>query len=104
MSDTDTRPADDSKKTRREADQVEKRLAEAPVTSTGSVTLTHGRVLDYQAICEYLPVAPGGFGDERADYGQALARHHADGPRAHDPAARIDASTAHHAIWRSPRV
>ena len=67
MSDTDKSAADDSSKKKRETEQVEKRLAQAPVSSTGQVTLADGRRLDYRTVCEFLPVAQGGIGAERGD-------------------------------------
>jgi carboxypeptidase C (cathepsin A) len=67
MPEADNKPiADDSKK-RREREQVEKRLAQSPVISTGSVTLADGRRLNYQTDCEFLPVLQGGFGAERGE-------------------------------------
>jgi carboxypeptidase C (cathepsin A) len=65
MPDAD-KPADDDKKNR-EREQVDKRLAQSAVASTGSVRLADGRRLDYQAACEYLPVAQGGIGAGRGE-------------------------------------
>jgi len=57
-------PADD-KKPKKELEAVEKRLAQSPVASTGSVRLADGTTLKYATCCEYLPVAKGGFGEQR---------------------------------------
>jgi carboxypeptidase C (cathepsin A) len=65
MSDADKPAADDKKN--REREQVDKRLAQSAVTSTGSVTLADGRRLDYQVCCEYLAVTHGGVGAERGE-------------------------------------
>jgi carboxypeptidase C (cathepsin A) len=65
MADT-TDPKDD-KKPRKEREAVDKRLAQSPVASTGSVTLADGSTLKYLATCEFLPVHKGGFGEERGD-------------------------------------
>jgi len=68
MPDADNKPAaEDSNKKNREREQVEKRIAQSPVVSTGSVTLADGRRLNYQTDCEFLPVLKGGFGAERGD-------------------------------------
>jgi carboxypeptidase C (cathepsin A) len=58
---------DDSKKPHKEREAVEKRLAQSPVVTIGSVKLAGGATLAYEACCEYLPVAKGGFGEERGD-------------------------------------
>jgi carboxypeptidase C (cathepsin A) len=65
MPEIDKSAADDTSKKKRETELVEKRLAQSPVTSSGNVTLAGGRRLDYQTVCEYLPVAHGGIGSER---------------------------------------
>lgn len=65
MPEADKPAADD--KTKREREQVDKRLASSAVASTGSVALADGRRLDYQTACEYLPVTPGGIGPERGE-------------------------------------
>lgn len=57
-------PADD-KKPNKQREAVEKRLAQSPVDSTGSVTLGDGRTLRYRTSCEFLPVLKGGFGEQR---------------------------------------
>ena len=68
MSDAEKSADDDSaKKKKRETEQVEKRLALAAVASTGNVKLTDRRRLEYQTVCEYLPVAQGGIGAERGE-------------------------------------
>ena len=68
MPDTDkTSAAEAESKKNREREQVEKRLAQSPVASSGSVTLADGRRLNYQTACEYLPVLHGGLGVERSD-------------------------------------
>jgi carboxypeptidase C (cathepsin A) len=65
MPDAEKPAADD--KTKREREQVDKRLASSAVASTGSVVLADGRRLDYHTACEYLPVTPGGIGPERGE-------------------------------------
>jgi len=68
MPDTDqTDPSEAEAKKKREREQVEKRLAQSPVTSSGSVTLADSRRLEYQTVCEYLPVVQGGIGAERGE-------------------------------------
>ena len=68
MPDTEkTSPPEDTAKKNREREQVEKRLAQSPTTSNGSVTLADGRRLNYEAVCEYLPVVQAGFGAERGE-------------------------------------
>ncbi|MES2958771.1 MAG: peptidase S10 [Pseudomonadota bacterium] len=67
MPDADKNTADESGKKNREREQVEKRLAQTPTTSSGGVTLASGRRLAYQTVCEFLPVAHGGIGPERSE-------------------------------------
>ena len=64
--------SDDSAKKNREREQVEKRLAQSAVASTGSVVLRSGQRLDYLTSCEYLPVAHGGIGPERGELQAAV--------------------------------
>ena len=52
---------------KRETEQVAKRLAAAPATSTGSVSLADGRRLHYRTACEFLPVLPSGLGADSGD-------------------------------------
>ena len=67
MPDADKTPATDETKKNRERDEVEKRLAQSPTVSSGSVALSDGRRLEYQTHCEFLPVLQGGHGVERND-------------------------------------
>jgi carboxypeptidase C (cathepsin A) len=68
MPDTDkTSTSEAETKKNREREQVERRLAQSPVTASGSVTLADSRRLDYQTVCEYLPVVQGGIGAERGE-------------------------------------
>ena len=68
MPDTDkSSTQEDTAKKNREREQVDKRLAQSPVASTGSVTLADGRRLEYQTACEFLPVVHGGIGAERGE-------------------------------------
>ena len=64
MADT-PKPAEENKD--REKKAVEQRLARSPVTSTGRVGLADGRTLAYRTQCEFLPVAKGGFADDRGE-------------------------------------
>ena len=52
---------------KREIEAVAKRLATAPVTSTGSVSLADGRRLNYHTACEFIPVLPSGLGADSGD-------------------------------------
>ncbi len=73
MPDTDKTSAPDAEaKKNREREQVEKRLAQSPTLSSGKVTLADGRNLDYQAVCEFLPVRQDGIGAERGDLQAAV--------------------------------
>ena len=72
MPDAEKSPADETSKKNREREQVEKRLAQSATTSTGGVTLADGRRLDYQTVCEFLPVAQGGIGAERGELQAAV--------------------------------
>jgi carboxypeptidase C (cathepsin A) len=67
MPDADKSASDDSNKKNREREQLDKRLAESPVKSSGNVSLADGRRLDYEVVCEFLPVAQGGIGAERGE-------------------------------------
>lgn len=67
MSEAEKDAVEDTSKKKREAEQVEKRVAQAAVASTGQVRLADGRQLDYRAVCEYLPVADGGLGADRSE-------------------------------------
>ena len=67
MPDADKTATPEDAKKNREREEVEKRLAQSPTLSSGSVTLADGRRLDYQASCEFLPVMQGGHGAERND-------------------------------------
>jgi carboxypeptidase C (cathepsin A) len=57
--------APDDKKPNKEREAVEQRLAQKPMVSVGNVKLASGATLAYEACCEYVPVAKGGFGEER---------------------------------------
>jgi len=64
---SDTNPPENAEKKHREREQVDKLLAQSPTKATGSVVLSDARRLDYQTVCEFLPVLKGGFGEERSD-------------------------------------
>ena len=69
---TDTPQPDTAANKHRERDEVDKRLAQSPTTASGSVVLADTRRLDYQTVCEFLPVLQGGFGEERGDANAAV--------------------------------
>ena len=62
----ETKPADKAAD-KRETEEVGKRLATPPVTSSGSVALADGRRLNYQTACEFIAVRPSGLGTEGSE-------------------------------------